>query len=99
MQAEERKTHSFFKGISLSEYMRDVCCPEEDEDGGDNEDTNDLLLECEQQPNIADCAIREIMDEDNYDESNDQQELIIQPLHVLPPYPEVRSAKSQNLTG
>ena len=29
MELEERRTHSFFKGISLSEYMKDITCPEE----------------------------------------------------------------------
>lgn len=60
MQTEERKTHSFFKGISLSEYMRDVCCPEEE--GSVDEDTNDLFPQCEEHPNIANYAIREIID-------------------------------------
>jgi|JI6StandDraft_1071083.scaffolds.fasta_scaffold427668_2 hypothetical protein len=82
MQTEDQRGHSFFKGISLSEYMRDVCCPEEGEmEEENNDDTNDLYLHCDPQPNIANYAIREI-DEDNYDEANDHHELIIQPLHV-----------------
>ena len=69
MQGDEgRKTHSFFKGISLSEYMRDVCCPEAmEEENEDMEETNDLFLQCEPQQQIENYAIQEIMDEDNYD--------------------------------
>lgn len=71
MQIQDRKTHSFFKGISLSEYMRDVCCPEDGEmEEENNDETNDLYLHCEPKPNIANYAIREI-DEDNYDEAGD----------------------------
>lgn len=41
--------------------MRDVCCPEDGEmEEEHNDETNDLYLQCEEKPNIANYAIKEI---------------------------------------
>lgn len=88
MQGVERGGGAFFKGISLSEYMKDMACPEEEPPYDENQDdTNDLYLHCQPaSKRVSNFAIKEI-DEDNYDETKENANLIVQPLHVLPPPP------------